>query len=362
MGTKVTVEDHKGWLRLRWSYLGKRPTLSLGWRDSLPGRVMAQKQASDIEGDIITGNYDPTLKKYKRKSTPKSDVGIVDLVQRFTDSKTKLAVTTRSKYASLKVKAQTFFGGQSAAIGENKAQAFLDWLSESVEPVTQIQTIGLMKACWNWGIKQGLVVENPWGEVLSGIKVCPKQKPRPFTHEEIQAILKGFRESSEHNHYGDFVEFLFATGCRTGEAVGLRWSHLTGLFTKVWIGESVVRGVRKETKTNKDRSFKLSPRITGMLLARHTQDCKPDDLVFPTIEGDAINTCNFRNREWKPVLETLGVEYRKPYNTRHTFISHALDKGINPLKVSHITGHDLETMFKNYAAHIEGIADLPDIL
>jgi integrase len=362
MGTKVRIENHNGWLRLRWSYQGKRPTLALGWQDSLPARVMAQKKASDIEGDIITGNYDPTHKKYETYRATKSDLTAVELMQRFTISKTKLAVTTRSRYIALRVKVQEFFKGQGLSIDADKAQAFTSWLGESLSPATQLQYIGLMKSCWNWGIKQGLVIDNPWGEVLEGIKVPPKQKPRPFTQEEIKAILRGFREDLEHKHYGDFVEFLFLTGCRTGEAVGLRWSHLIDQCSKVWVGESVVRGVRKETKTNKDRTFQLSNRVTTMLLARRPEDHKPDDLVFPTIEGDAINTCNFRNREWKPVLEAMGVVYRKPYNTRHTFISHALDKGINPVKIAYITGHDIETLFKNYAAHIQGIADLPDIL
>ena len=361
MGTKVTVEEHKGWLRLRWSYQGKRPTLSLGWKDSLPARAMAKKKAGEIEGDLITGNYDHTLKKYRTHKVPTSDLTVVELIKRFSSSKTQLAVTTRSKYVALQVKTQGFFKGEGVSIDVEKAQSFRDWLSESLLPVTQVQHIGLMKACWDWGIKQGLVMDNPWGEVLKGIKVPPKQKPRPFTHEEIKAILRGFREDSEHSHYGDFVEFLFRTGCRTGEAVGLRWSHFID-DNKVWIGESVVRGVRKETKTNKDRTFQLSPRVSTLLLERRLQDYKPDDLVFPTIEGDSINTCNFRNREWKPVLEAVGVVYRKPYNTRHSFISHALDKGTNPVKVSHITGHDVETMFKNYAAHIQGMTDLPDIL
>jgi integrase len=362
MGTKVTVEDHKGWLRLRWSYQGKRPTLSLGWKDSPAARVMAQKKANDIEEDIVLERYDPTLKKYKTAKVAKSSLTVVELIQRFSTSKTQLAVTTRSTYKALRGKVQKFFKGQGVTIDAEKAQAFREWLEESLSPSTQEKHIGLMKACWDWGIKQGLVTENPWGEVLEGITVPPKQRPRPFTQEEIKAILKGFREDSEHSHYGDFVEFLFLTGCRTAEAIGLRWSHLMDECSKVWIGESVVRGVRKSTKTNKDRTFQLSLRVTTMLLARRPQDYKPDDLVFPTIEGDAINTCNFRNREWKPVLEAVGVVYRKFYNTRHTFISHALDKGINPVKVAHITGHSIKTMFKDYAAHIQGIADLPDIL
>jgi len=59
------------------------------------------------------------------------------------------------------------------------------------------------------------------------VKVCPKQMPRPFSKEEMGAIIQAFRTDRYYSPYGDFVQFLFETGCRTGEAIGLRWGHLS---------------------------------------------------------------------------------------------------------------------------------------
>ncbi len=50
--------------------------------------------------------------------------------------------------------------------------------------------------------------------------------PKPFTSEEIKAIIQGFEQDRYYSHYAGFVEFLFGTGCRTGEAIGLCWKHL----------------------------------------------------------------------------------------------------------------------------------------
>ena len=75
-----------------------------------------------------------------------------------------------------------------------------------------------------------------------------------------------------------------------------------------------------------------------------------------------IDDHNFRNRAWEKVLTKVGVDYRKPYNTRHTFISHALAQGMNPMAVASMAGHYLETMFKHYAADIQGGAECPDIM
>jgi integrase len=57
----VSVEVLQGRLRLRWRQGGKRYTLSLGIPDSTVNRTVAQQKASQIQLDIISGNFDPTL-------------------------------------------------------------------------------------------------------------------------------------------------------------------------------------------------------------------------------------------------------------------------------------------------------------
>jgi integrase len=50
-------------LRLRWSHAGKRYCLALGLPDNKLNRTMPLVKARQIEGDMATGNFDPTLKK-----------------------------------------------------------------------------------------------------------------------------------------------------------------------------------------------------------------------------------------------------------------------------------------------------------
>jgi integrase len=207
-----------------------------------------------------------------------------------------------------------------------------------------------------------LIENNPWGELLEREKVPPKQKSNPFTHEEIQMIIKAFRSDRYYKHYADFVEFLFGTGCRTGQAVSLRWGHLSDDCSSVWIGESVSRGVRKSTKTNRARTISLTPHLQSMLLARRPENLDSEDLVFPTPHGHAIDDHNFRNRAWKAVLSGLNIDYRKPYNTRHTLISHALDHGMSPVMVAQLTGHDVATLYENYAGSVNSRPRLPELI
>jgi integrase len=83
--------------------------------------------------------------------------------------------------------------------------------------------------------------------------------------------------------------------------------------------------------------------------------------VFPAPEGGAIDSDNFRHRAWTKVLKRLSIPYRKPYTTRATFISLALARGVNPVNLAAITGHDVHTMFKHYAGVVGEVA-LPDVL
>ncbi|MFM7450074.1 MAG: tyrosine-type recombinase/integrase [Leptolyngbyaceae cyanobacterium] len=360
----VAVQVFKERLRLCWSYQGKRYFLYLGMPDGKTNRIVAEGKAKQIEGDIATGNFDCTLMKYKPPQPVSSALKVVELFEKFIAYKAKQVYKrTLEKYYALLGYLHQFFRERVVAhMGEADAGQFKEWLSGRISAITLQERIILMRACWDWGIKQKLVEGNPWIEVLKSIKVTPQQRPRPFTREEIEKLLEGFRTDPYYSHYSDYVEFLLSTGCRTGEAIGLRWCHLNHDCSVMWIGESLSRGHRKEVKNNRARFVTLTPRLQSMLIARKAVDTKPDDLVFPSPKGKAIDDHNFRNRAWKSVLSKVGVEYRKPYTTRSTLISHALDMGMNPAMIAEMTGHEIQTLFREYAGNVQGRPRLPELI
>lgn len=187
-----------------------------------------------------------------------------------------------------------------------------------------------------------------------------RPKPKPFTESEVKQILDEFGTNPNLSFYRDFVEFRLRTGARSGEVAGLCWKHLSEDCSLIRISESVTKGVRDSTKTGEEREFLLSAGLQQMLLRRRPVEYSPDDLVFPGPKGKAIEANNFARRFWKPALEKLNIPYRKPYNTRSTFASHALESGVTPSAVTEITGHSQETLFRNYAGAIKK-GQLPDL-
>ncbi|MCU0566291.1 MAG: tyrosine-type recombinase/integrase [Oculatellaceae cyanobacterium Prado106] len=355
----MKVGSDKGYLRLRFSYAGKRYALTLGLPDTKVNRVFAQQKAAQIELDIISGNFDPKLEKYKpqRAKPEKTVLGSVHAwFAQFAQEQIKdkgLNKGSVHRYSATQKHLEKFFKEKSVnAIDETAARGFVDYLKKKVTTRTAKDYLILVQAFWKWGMdKQGLK-QNPWSTLVAGVKPPRKQKVRPFTVAEVQAILAAFRGDRYYNHYADFVTFLFGTGCRFGEAVALKWKHIADDCKSAWIGESVSRGIRKTTKTGKDRTINLTPKIMAMLLDRKPNPCDPEALVFPAPKGSHISDHTFRRRAWKTILAHLEIQYRKPYATRHTAISQALANGANPLAVAEETGHDPETLFKWYASVI----------
>jgi len=203
------------------------------------------------------------------------------------------------------------------------------------------------------------ITENPWRN-LPRRRVPKNPKPKPFSKSEIAQILKALEAHETYSHYTAFLKFLFGTGCRIGEAIGIRWQDIDLNSGKVTIAEQITSRQRKAAKAGSSREFYLSANTKALLL-----DLKPDeltdrDLIFTTPTGKAIDARLFRARVWVSILATADVAYRKPSNTRHTFCSHALESGLNPVTVATITGHDPKVLFDRYAGLI-GKPEAPEI-
>jgi len=269
---------------------------------------------------------------------------------------------TLEKYKGLLGHISEFFKNKHAdAITPKQAEAFKNWLGKRLEAVTLRERIVLLKACWEWGSGQNLTSQNPWADIV--VKVPVKQKPLPFTKTEVSKILSAFRSDRYYSHYADYVEFLLGTGCRIGEVIGLRWEHCKPDCSGVWIGETISRGTRKDTKTGRDRYLPLTPQLQQLLLNKKAkaEEATPDELIFTTPNGKTIDDHNFRNRAWKKILDKCAIPYRKPYICRSTFISHALDAGMNPVDVAELTGHNVRTLYEHYAGSIQSRPKLPEL-
>ncbi|WP_199333679.1 tyrosine-type recombinase/integrase [Oculatella sp. FACHB-28] len=164
-----------------------------------------------------------------------------------------------------------------------------------------------------------------------------------------------------HSYYASYVKFLFHTGCRPEEAIALRWKHIEK--NRIYFCEAVATDVRirKVTKTDKPRYFPINEELRVIFSAIRPEHYQSDDLVFPAKGGKEIDTHNFLNRVWRPVVNQLikegkVKEYLPQYNCRHTFITLCLEDGIPSRRVADWCGTSVQVIEEHYAgaiAHIQ---------
>lgn len=264
--------------------------------------------------------------------------------------------TVEEYYRPMKRTLIEFFG-EDGQVDRRQATKCMGWLRQkNLKPETVKRRLEAFNACYEWGMDEGYIDHNPWMKLSRLIKAS-KSEARPFSKDEAQAILRGFEEM--YPEHFPLVDFLFGTGCRIGEGVGLQWSDVHHGFKQVTIATQLTReGERKPVKNGKPRTINLSPRTTSRLMIMHEIAPRRSGLIF-TYRGQHIDNNGLLKR-WIKVCQKKGVQYRKPYNTRHTFVSHCLAKGMGVVEVSAITGHDPAVLLTHYAGLLQR-PDIPDL-
>lgn len=360
---KIYVQTDRNRLRIKILFEGKVYQFSTGLTDIPTHRAYVQGIVSRIELDMMGGQFDPTLLKYRPKTVGSNPSGVTcaQLFERFMQHKRNEGVSERSletRYTPLLKYLERSLSFDVREVTDSRAKNFKALLSERLTAQTTKAHLWLLQSCWNWAAGKYALESNPWNGLPSKVKGQPSQRVQPFTQAEIEAILGAFRSHKYYSHYSDFVSFLFGTACGFGEGAALRWEHITSDFESVWIGCSYSRGYDKSTKTGRGRTIVLNRAMAAMLRDRREakligRNSKTTDLVFPSPTGLHICDWGFRNRAWFTVLNECGVAYRKPYCIRHSVISHALANGANPVELAKQTGHSVKVLLETYAHVIQ---------
>jgi len=238
-----------------------------------------------------------------------------------------------------------------------------DWLLAHYAADTTRRTLERFSACCEWAISSGYITTNPYASLGKQIRKRRGGSREGFLAAERDAILEAIATDRfsqpytrhRQSFYLPYLQFLFWTGCRLEEASALRWPHIPRDCSAIHFTEALPADTRilGDIKTHKHRTFPCNPRLVTLLQGQQRQG---DGYVFPSQgTGTAINSQNFLKRTWKPVVMAL-VEagqvrkYLPTKHTRHTFITLALEAGMDPKDVAALVGNTAEVIYKHYAA------------
>jgi integrase len=361
------IEPRGKSLIIRWKVDCKAYHISLKDHNNDICSPLAESLLNRIQSDIRSNNFDTTLAKYctrkAKKAAALKSITASELFDRYAGYRDELSHNSKKgRFKSISSKLTQFLGKTLASkvTADVAANVIKAWSKQACDRTLR-DYLYLLVAAWDWAKKEdlyGLGDSNPWNQPLNRLrkkKLPSRKKPIPFTIEELRTISQGFKNHPKHSHYADAAIFISQTACRFGEIAALRWCNVGVEFDTVLFCASVSRGkYRDTTKTGEDRTVLLTETVKEMLRSRHeVTKPQPDDLVFPAPKGGYMNDNRFRGKIWKPVLESCGIDYQKPYNLRHTGTSQAYANGASLPEIAAQTGHSVKTLMSTYLHPIE---------
>ena len=190
---------------------------------------------------------------------------------------------------------------------------------------------------------------------FQGIRPLKQKKPdiEPFSLDEVSLILRKVRPD-----YRNYLAVRFWTGLRSGEVNGLRWERIDFSNNLILVRDTLIRGrLESDTKTYESaRDVPMLPPVRQALLDQRERVPDRVEWVFCNCRGLPIDNQNFTNRIWTPLLEELGLKYRRPYQTRHTAATIMLGAGEAPEWIARMLGHTTtEMLFRVYSRYIPNL-------
>ena len=183
-----------------------------------------------------------------------------------------------------------------------------------INPNSRSMHIRAINACWNWGLKKGIVTK------AYKLDMDTRGEPRQRTYSSKE--LKLIFESIEPQNFNLFVRFAYYTGARSGEIRSISPENVQD-------GYFVVQG-----KTGR-RMVKLNGQAKDIISAQKPLWDYSKDYV---------------SHKFKKEVRRLGINNARFHDLRRTFGLNLIKQGMSIYKVSKLLGHkSVKTTEQHYA-------------
>lgn len=195
-----------------------------------------------------------------------------------------------------------------------------------------------LRAFFTWAVKDGLLDADPMARIPR--VVDRPDDVRPFTLEQMRALLEAARDSREGERNYALLLFLADTACRVSEACALRWGDV----------DLSARMASVEGKGGKRRSVPFSATTGKALFAYVRQDGRdPADAVFESERGGPMNRNAVRLLfgRLKKAAGITGVRC-SAHTVRHFGATEFLRNGGQAFALQRMLGHTTLVMTRRY--------------
>jgi integrase len=338
----------------RGLYGKNQKCISLKIPDNRQNRLWASGRIELMEADRRRGRFDSSLKKYlSTLAEPESkDLTLGELWGRYCDYKQPDRKAATMQYLRIGI-------GQHI---RNCPHQTLDdsikiklWISGCTSRDMTRRILASLATAVSWGQKHGLLRtnHNPFMGMAEDMQLSRAETaPNAFSESEIAAVIEGFANSRYYGCYLPLVRFLFLTGCRPSEAIGLEWEQISGDCTQIRFDRSIVhisgKAVRNQrSKTNRVRSFPCQPELRQLLISLSPAR-KYNGLVFPSPNFLPIDYRNFSRRAWTKVVTPVIGRASTPYSCRDSFITRQVSMQVPIALIAKWVDNSVEMIERHY--------------
>lgn len=249
----------------------------------------------------------------------------------------ELSPDSQQMYTGVWKKLDALAGRKMRDIRTSDFQSVIDALEGKSRSLKNQVRVLCSQLC-KWAQTNDIIPRN----YANGLRIGKNEKKEKeiFSENERSLILK----AAVADETAQIVAVLLYTGLRINELLSIRKEnvHLDGQTPHMIGGEKTAAG--------KNRTIPIALPIIPIV--KNLMEL-PGSYLVSNSEGGRKNYHNFREREYYPFLERLGLPKRTLHTTRHTFASMAVKSDMRPEDLQKIMGHADYSVTANIYNHAD---------
>lgn len=309
-GLRVTAAGAKAFILTYWS-AGVQRRITIGrYPDWSVER--ARKRAQDLRRKVDCGE-DPLLEERLARTAPT----VEDLCRRYLEEH-----APRKRASSQRNDASMIRRVILPQLGKLKVAdvdfASVDALHRSLRatPYAANRTLALLSKMMSLAIRWGWRTDNPVRFVERNQE---PRRERPITDDEMRRLLAAINSAPKIP--AAIIRVCLLTGCRFGEAAGMRWEEVS-FERREW------RKPGSRTKQKTEHIVPLSPAVLSII----SEFPRENEWVF----GERRESIK---KTWAKVLRTAEIDGLRLHDLRHAFASMCAANGWSLPQVGALLGH-----------------------
>ena len=198
------------------------------------------------------------------------------------------------------------------------------------------RTVATLSKAFALAVKWRMRQDNP----CKGIERNPEHKRRRYLKPDELERLIGALAAHANTQAANIIRILLLTGCRKGEALGMRWSDIDLVVGK-WNKPAAL------TKTAIDHEVPLSAPARQLLSEIAEQRQHSDVYVFPSASatGHVVDVKD----SWGRICKAAAISNLRIHDLRHSFASYLASSGVGLPMIGALLGHTQPQTTHRYA-------------